>query len=109
MAFKSLVTASISGNSASPSPVSATVSNGTTHTIIGLTIANIAAANIAVSVKVNKADSTSGFVVKDATVLPGGTIVIVGGDQKLVLEAGDQLVAYASASASADAIISYLV
>lgn len=45
---------------------------------------------------------------KDATVLPGGAIVIVGGDQKVVLEAGDSITAYSSASSSADAAISYL-
>jgi hypothetical protein len=47
-------------------------------------------------------------LVKDATVLPGGAIVIVGGDQKVVLEAGDSITAYASAGTSVDAVISYL-
>ena len=45
---------------------------------------------------------------KDATVLPGGALAIVGGDQKVVLEAGDTITAYASASNSADAVASYL-
>lgn len=45
---------------------------------------------------------------KDATVLPGGAIVIVGGDQKVVLEAGDSVTAYASGASSADAVVSYL-
>lgn len=58
--------------------------------------------------KLVKADASTAFLVKDATVLPGGAIVIVGGDQKVVLEAGDSLTAYASASNSADAAISYL-
>jgi hypothetical protein len=62
-----------------------------------------------VSAKLVKADTSNAFLVKDATVLPGGALAIVGGDQKLVLEAGDSVTAYASAGTSADAIVSYLV
>ena len=108
MAFKSKVTANIS-TSGSPSTVTSTVSSGTTHTLIGLSLANTTAANITVSAKLVKADTSNAFLVKDATVLPGGALAIVGGDQKLVLEAGDSVTAYASAGTSADAIVSYLV
>jgi hypothetical protein len=108
MAFKSKVTANI-GTSGSPSTVSATVSSGTTHTLVGLSLANTTAANITVSAKLVKADTSNAFLVKDATVLPGGALAIVGGDQKLVLEAGDSVTAYASAGTSADAVVSYLV
>jgi hypothetical protein len=108
MAFKSKVTANI-GTSGSPSTVTPTVSSGTTATLIGLSLANTTAANITVSAKLLKADTSTGFLVKDATVLPGGALAIVGGDQKLVLEAGDSVTAYASAGTSADAIVSYLV
>ena len=108
MAFKSKVTANI-GTSGSPSTVSATVSSCTTHTLVGLSLANTTAANITVSAKLVKADTSNAFLVKDATVLPGGALAIVGGDQKLVLEAGDSVTAYASAGTSADAVVSYLV
>ncbi len=108
MAFKSKVTANI-GTSGSPSTVSATVSSGTTHTLVGLSLANTTSANITVSAKLVKADTSNAFLVKDATVLPGGALAIVGGDQKLVLEAGDSVTAYASAGTSADAVVSYLV
>lgn len=108
MAFKSKVTANI-GTSGSPSTVTATVSSGTTATLIGLSLANTTSANITVSAKLVKADTSNAFLVKDATVLPGGALAIVGGDQKLVLEAGDSVTAYASAGTSADAVVSYLV
>lgn len=108
MAFKSKVTANI-GTSGSPSTVTPTVSSGTTATLIGLSLANTTASNITVSAKLTKADASNGFLVKDATVLPGGALAIVGGDQKVVLEAGDSITAYASGSNSADAIVSYLV
>ena len=107
MAFKSQVTPNI-GTSGSPSTITATVSSGNTATLIGLSLANIVSTNITVSAKLNKSGGSSAFLVKDATVLPGGAIVIVGGDQKVVLEAGDTITAYASGSNSADAIVSYL-
>jgi hypothetical protein len=106
MAFKSKATANI-GTSGSPSTITPTISSGTA-TVIGLSLANTVSSNITISVKLVKADASTAFLVKDATVLPGGAIVIVGGDQKVVLEAGDSLTAYASASNSADAAISYL-
>lgn len=107
MAFKSKATANI-GTSGSPSAVTPTVSAGATATLIGFSLANTTAVNITVSAKLVKADASTGFLVKDATVLPGGALVIVGGDQKLVLETGDSVTAYSSASNSADAIVSYL-
>lgn len=107
MAFKSKVTASI-GTSGSPSTITPTVSSGTTATVIGLSLANIVSTNVTISAKLVKADESTAFLVKDATVLPGGAIVIVGGDQKVVLEAGDSITAYASAGTSVDAVISYL-
>ena len=107
MAFKSKVTANI-GTSGSASTITPTVSSGTTATVIGLSLANTVATAITVSAKLTKADASTAFLVKDATVLPGGALVIVGGDQKVVLEAGDAITAYASAGTSADAVISYL-
>jgi hypothetical protein len=38
----------------------------------------------------------------------GGSLVIVGGDQKVVLEAADALKVVTSAASSADVVISYL-
>lgn len=108
MAFKSKVSSNI-GLSGSPTTISDAVSSGMFQTIIGLSLANSSANNITVSAKLNKNGGNSGYLINGATVLPGGTIVIVGGDQKVVLEQGDTLSAWSSASNSADAIISYLV
>ena len=85
-----------------------TVAADATATIIGLSLANTTASNITVSAKLNKDGGSSAFRVKDATVLPGGALAIVGGDQKVVLEEGDSITAYASGSNSADCVISYL-
>lgn len=107
MGFKSKVSANI-GLSASPTTVSDTVTGALTHTIIGLTLANTTANNISVSCKLNKNGGSSAFMLKDASVLPGGALVLIGGDQKVVLEAGDTLTAWSNTSTSCDAIISYL-
>ena len=48
------------------------------------------------------------FLVKDATIAPGGALVPIGGDQKLVLEAGDYLKVNTSIDLSADVITSIL-
>lgn len=108
MAFKSKATPSISVV-ATPSTITPTVTAGTTLTLIGLSLANITGANITVSAKLNKNGGTSAFLIKDATVLPGGALAIVGGDQKVVLEESDSITAYASTSSAADAVISYLI
>ena len=48
------------------------------------------------------------YLVKDATVAVGGSLVIVGGDQKVVLEPADVLKVETSAAASADCFASLL-
>jgi hypothetical protein len=108
MAFKSIALPSI-GTSGSPSTLTATVQAGQTQTLIGLAFANTSAVNVTVSAKLNKSGGASAFLIKDALVLPGGALAVVGGDQKLVLETGDTLTAYASAGSSVDATLSYLV
>jgi hypothetical protein len=108
MAFKSHVTANV-GTSGSPSTISVAVGAGQTQTLIGLSLANKLASNVTVSARLAKSGGSTAFLVKDATVLPGGALAIVGGDQKVVLETGDTVEAYASASSAVDAIVSYLV
>ena len=47
-------------------------------------------------------------MVKNATIAPGGALVPVGGDQKLVLEAGDRLRIQMGTATSGDVILSVL-
>lgn len=108
MAFKSKAKAAI-GVSGSPSILSAAVATGASHTVIGLSLANVGTSAVTASVKLNKNGADSVFLVKDAVVPLGGALIVVGGDQKLVLEEGDTLTAYSSAAASIDAALSYLV
>ena len=56
----------------------------------------------------NSTAANSLFMVKNATIAPGGALVPVGGDQKLVLEAGDYLQVNTSVASSVDVITSIL-
>lgn len=109
MAFKSKVSANISNASGSPTTVTPTVAATTTLTIIGMSVANTTGSDITVNAKLIKADASNAHIVKSAPVSTGGTLILVGGDQKIVLETGDSITAWSSAASSADVIISYLV
>lgn len=60
----------------------------TQSTVIGMNIANTASAAASVSVAL-ESGATTVYVVKNAPIPVGGALVPIGGDQKLVLEAGD--------------------
>lgn len=108
MAFKSKISPNI-GLVGSPTVVTDTVAASSSHVIIGMSLSNTTDDNITVSAKLHKNGGSSAFIVRNAAVLPGGQLVIVGGDQKVALEEGDQITAYQSVATSADVIISYLV
>lgn len=55
-------------------------------TIIGLSTANVSDVPAYVSIKLNSA-----YIVKNAPVPVGSSLISVGGDQKLVIETGDIL------------------
>jgi len=86
-----------------------TAGSGVTATAIGLTVANRTSSNITVDVLVvDTSASVTNYLVKTAPVLVGGSLVAIGGNQKLVLEVGDKIQVLSSASSSADAILSVL-
>jgi len=86
-----------------------TVPGSTSATVIGLSISNIITTPISANVIVyNSAAANTLFMVKNATIAPGGALVPIGGDQKLVLEAGDKLQVQTGTATSADVILSVL-
>ena len=84
-----------------------TVGASTATTIIGLTCANTTTTAITVDV-VHSDGANDTYIVKGATVPSGGSLVVVGGDQKVVLEAGDSVKVTSSAATSCDVIMSIL-
>ena len=84
-----------------------TVPGATETTIIGLTIANTAASQIEVDATLN--DGTNDFyIVKAAPVPVGSSLVVIGGDQKVVLMPGDSVKIRSNTATSADAVMSIL-
>ena len=84
-----------------------TVASSTQTTIIGLSLANTTTSPITVSAFIT-VSAVDYYLIRNATVPVGGTLVVVGGDQKTVLVTGDALKVISSAAASADVITSVL-
>ena len=104
-AFKNSITGSIGTNGVK---VYETPS-ATSTTIIGVNIANSVSQNISVSVMMRDTSANKAvYLVKDALVMPGSSNVLVGGEQKLVLEATDFISVTSSLANSADVIVSVL-
>ena len=84
-----------------------TCPSATQTTIIGLSVANTSASPITCSAYLTSS-AVDYYLIKTAVVPVGGSLVIVGGDQKVVLEAADVLKVVTSAAASADVVCSLL-
>ncbi len=78
-----------------------------TATIIGLSVSNTSITDVDVSINVD-ASGVDYFIVKNAPIPSGGALVAVGGDQKVVLEAGDSIEVTSNVSSSVDAVMSIL-
>ena len=85
-----------------------TVPANTVSTMIGMTVANVS--NTAIEATVFHRDTGNNDThLAFAVPIPiGSTVVILGGSQKVVLEAGDQVFVESSANTSADVIMSLL-
>ena len=79
----------------------------TQTTIIGLSVANTTNAPITSDAYITSG-GVDNYLIRNATVPVGSSLVIVGGDQKVVLEAGDILRVVTSAASSADVVCSIL-
>ena len=85
-----------------------TCPSATETTIIGLNVANILAVSITVSVQLINNDGDNVHIVKDAIVPVGSSLVAVGGDQKIVMNASDILRVTVSQASAADVVVSVL-
>jgi len=87
--------------------------SGTETTIIGMSIANITSSQILVSVKIESdtVDVTTNsnvYLIKDAPIPAGSTLVPIGGDQKVVLQDTDVLKVVSDTANSADTTLCVL-
>tara|TARA_R110000868_G_scaffold411288_1_gene702861 strand:- start:179 stop:508 length:330 start_codon:yes stop_codon:yes gene_type:complete len=82
---------------------------GVTATVIGVSIANRIQSNINVDVKMYDSSTSKNIVLCSGSLIPpGSNIVLVGGEQKVVLEASDSLTLRSNTAGSADIVISVL-
>ena len=81
----------------------------TTTTVIGMSIANTTVNTVKASVVVvdNSAAVTT-YLIKEAPIPAGGSLVIIGADQKVVLETADYIRVQSDAAASLDVTMSML-
>ena len=102
----------VGANSAGASQSGAyTVGADTQATVIGLSVANVtsSAVDIDVALSATMANTTNDVSLCTSVPIPSGsTIVLVGGDQKLVLTTSDLIKVKSSASASLDVVMSVL-
>jgi len=84
-----------------------TVGASTQTTVIGLAVSNTSASQVLVDATLNDA-SNDYYLIKEAPVPSGGSIVIVGGDQKVVLETGDSIKVKSDTASSVDIVMSIL-
>jgi hypothetical protein len=84
-----------------------TVGASTQTTVIGMSVANTTSSPITVNAYITRS-GVDYYLIETATVPVGSSLVIVGGDQKVVLITSDALKVVSSAASSADVVTSVL-
>ena len=85
-----------------------TGASATETTIIGLTVANIVTSQIEVDVQLENNDGDNVYLIKAAPIPVGSSLVVVGGEQKVVMNASDVLKVTSNTASSADVALSIL-
>ena len=88
-----------------------TCPSATKTIIIGMSAANVLPnqnVNFSAAIMDSATDSDPTHIIRNATIAPGGTEVIVGGDHKIILEPTHRLEAVASDSDSLDIVVSFV-
>jgi hypothetical protein len=84
-----------------------TVGASTTTIVLGLTICNTTAAAVSASCYLNDG-SLNYYLVAGAPIPGGGSLVVVGGDQKLVLQTNDSIKVISDSASSLDVVMSIM-
>ena len=85
-----------------------TGASATETTIIGMSIANIHTSQITIDVQLENNDGDNIYLIKAAPVPVGSSIIVVGGEQKVVMNASDVLKVTSNVASSADVALSIL-
>ena len=82
---------------------------GAQETIIGLSVANILPTTVSASVYHRDIqNSANTYLIRNAPILPGSSLVVAGGDQKFVLTSNNSIYAVSNTAASIDVFMSLL-
>lgn len=84
-----------------------TVGASTSTVVIGLTVTNTTGSAITANVFLNNGVANT-YVVANAPVGSGASLVLVGGDQKIVMITGDSMYVESSAATSIDTVMSIM-
>jgi len=85
-----------------------TVAANTTAIVIGVTVTNTSGSAITANVYLQDNATSNTFIVANAPISSGASLVPVGGDQKIVMITGDKLYVQSSAASSVDAVLSIM-
>lgn len=80
---------------------------GTTTIVVGLTVTNTSGSAISANVYINDGSANTSLVVS-GPISSGSSLVLVGGDQKVVLETNDSVYVQSSAASSIDVVMSIM-
>lgn len=83
------------------------VPSSTEVTIIGLDIANTSSSQVLVDATLNDGSNDT-YLIKEAPIPSGGSLVVIGGDQKVVLEPTDSIKVKSDTASSVDVVMSIL-
>jgi len=101
--FERYLQRNISNNSGSPTTLRAAADSD--DAIIGVRCSNTSGTSVNVTVYVENS-STTYHIIKEAPIPSGGSLELIDGGSKVVLQTGDAVKAYASAATSVDVITS---
>jgi hypothetical protein len=83
------------------------VPSATTTIVIGLTCTNTTGSAITANVFLANASANT-YIVANAPISSGASLIPIGGDQKIVMITGDKIYVQSSAATSIDAILSIM-
>ena len=81
------------------------VGSNTEVTVIGLDIANTSSSQVLVDATLNDGSNDT-YLIKEAPIPSGGSLVVIGGDQKVVLEPTDSIKVKSDTASSVDVVMS---
>ena len=87
------------------SPTELRAATTTNDAIIGVRCTNTSGVSVDITVYIKKS-SVNYYIIKDAPIPTGGSLELIDGGSKVVLQTGDSVEAYASAATSVDIVLS---